>query len=152
MAFRALLCTSMALSKKEAFDSCTLPFLLLLICNQITGWCFPFILILSKHYDLPSTIRLLFGKLIDLSYLKRTSKINSNVTYPSFPYFISPCSDFHRIKTHFYNCTPEHPATPVTHNKKCRWLRVTKKTPFCFQLLCHYLKSLATREHNSILK
>lgn len=41
---------------------------------------------------------LLPGRLIDLNYLKRSSKINSNVTYPSFQYFISPHWDFHRKK------------------------------------------------------
>lgn len=94
---------------------------------------------------------LLPGKLIDLSYLKRSSKISSNITYPSFQYFISPHSDFHRkkslLKLHTWEpCNNSYPQQKMTEAEG------HQKNPYFFQLLCHYLKSLATREHNSTWK
>lgn len=96
---------------------------------------------------------LLPGKLIDLTYLKRSSKINSNVTHPYFQYFISPHSDFHRKKI---TSVTGHLSTLkqqlLTIKNANGWGWGSPKNPFCFQLLCQYLRPLASREHNSIWK
>lgn len=81
MAIMVLLHITMALWKKKLFESSTLSFPLLSTFNQMNGWCFPFTVILSKHYGLSWTTPVCYHiKLIDLNYLKRSSRINRSLT------------------------------------------------------------------------
>lgn len=81
MAIMVLLHITMALWKKKLFESSTLSFPLLSTFNQMNGWCFPFTVILSKRYGLSWTTPVCYHiKLIDLNYLKRSSRINRSLT------------------------------------------------------------------------
>lgn len=150
MAFRTLLCTSMALSKKEAFDSCTLPFLL--ICNQITGWCFPFRLILSKHYDfsLTTPVCCLEGW---LTWTISREAARSIAMLPTPAFSISSAHiEISTGKKSLLELYTWEPCNNSYSQQKMTEALGHQKNPYFFQLLCHYLKSLATREHNSTWK